>query len=420
MSNKVELNILVEERILALFNQLCEQENKNLDQVLSDYMAKCIKVEQLLSEKDLESAPDNIQQIIDERIAVALEKQKSQIEALIKEQIKQESGKLGDRTLPIPSHNKKTAVNTAQTVIDKKDPLVMIVDDSMTVRELFALSFSREGYRVEKARDGQEAWEKLQSGCKCDIIFCDIEMPRMDGLELLANLKKDQKLSRIPVAMLTSFSEEQHQKRAATLGASGYFTKPYAEEELLSAADRMLKGDILLDSSTSEFSAAIKSKLEASTQASTPLPSPHRAPRPQRTNSKPSLLIIDDSIIMREMVSMTFTKVGYDVKGARDGQDALEKLQSGLYCDLILCDIEMPRMNGLEFLSRIQEDPELSEIPVAMLTSRGAQKMKQIAAQRGAKGYFVKPYVEKTLIQSVKRLLDGEILLENEQNIAHK
>ena len=73
-------------------------------------------------------------------------------------------------------------------------------------------------------------------------------------------------------------------------------------------------------------------------------------------------------------------------------------------------------MNGLEFLSRVQEDSELASIPVAMLTSRGSQKMKQIAAQRGAKAYFVKPYIEKILMDAAQKLLNGEVLLKETSN----
>ena len=126
------------------------------------------------------------------------------------------------------------------------DPTVLIVDDSITVRELLSLTFAKVGYRVEQARDGQDAWEKLRAGLPCDLIFCDIEMPRMDGLELLSRLKKDETLSKIPIAMLTSRGADRHRQTAVQLGASGYFTKPYLEEELLTASQRMLKGEVLV------------------------------------------------------------------------------------------------------------------------------------------------------------------------------
>ncbi|MEN9222967.1 MAG: hybrid sensor histidine kinase/response regulator, partial [Thermostichus sp. BF3_bins_97] len=126
---------------------------------------------------------------------------------------------------------------------------VLIVDDSITVRELLSMSFQKVGYRVEQARDGQDAWEKLRGGLPCDLIFCDIEMPRMDGLELLTRLREDSALRHLPVAMLTSRGAERHRQTARELGATAYFTKPYLEEELLSAAARMLEGEQLLSAS---------------------------------------------------------------------------------------------------------------------------------------------------------------------------
>lgn len=136
----------------------------------------------------------------------------------------------------------------------KTEPTVLIVDDSITVRELLSMTFNKVGYRVEQARDGQEAWEKLRSGLPCDLVFCDIEMPRMDGLELLSRLQKDGHLNRVPIAMLTSRGADRHRQMAIQLGAKGYFTKPYLEEVLLDAAQRMLKGEILVESSAAENS----------------------------------------------------------------------------------------------------------------------------------------------------------------------
>jgi chemotaxis protein histidine kinase CheA/ActR/RegA family two-component response regulator len=129
--------------------------------------------------------------------------------------------------------------------VEQRESMVLIVDDSITVRELLSLTFKRAGYRVEQARDGQEAWDKLRAGLPCDIVFCDIEMPRMDGLEFLSRVQKDVALSKVPVAMLTSRGSDRHRQIAAQLGASGYFIKPYLEEALLDAAKRMIKGEVL-------------------------------------------------------------------------------------------------------------------------------------------------------------------------------
>ncbi len=149
-----------------------------------------------------------------------------------------------DSSAPLWSQDDNAPVET--TLPPKAEPTVLIVDDSITVRELLSMSFNKVGYRVEQARDGQEAWEKLRSGLPCDLVFCDIEMPRMDGLELLSRLQKDGTLKSMPIAMLTSRGADRHRQMAVDLGASGYFTKPYLEEALLDAAQRMLNGEVLL------------------------------------------------------------------------------------------------------------------------------------------------------------------------------
>ncbi len=133
----------------------------------------------------------------------------------------------------------------SKPTVELRESMVLIVDDSITVRELLSLTFKRAGYRVEQARDGQEAWDKLRAGLPCDIVFCDIEMPRMDGLEFLSRIQKDAALKKVPVAMLTSRGSDRHRQIAAQLGASGYFIKPYLEEALLDAAKRMIQGEVL-------------------------------------------------------------------------------------------------------------------------------------------------------------------------------
>ena len=293
-------------------------------------------------------------------------------------------------------------------ISQKSEAMVLIVDDSITVRELLSLSFSKTGYRVEQARDGQEAWEKLRGGLPCDIVFCDIEMPRMNGLELLSNLQKYPRLATIPVALLTSRGSERHRQVAAKLGASGYFTKPYTEIDLLSAAERMIAGEVLLANSIK----ATSNQLSSSDTTIIDSDSANLL-----AQSSPLVLIVDDSLIVREMLAISLVKAGYRIEQAQDGLEAWEKLQAGLACDLILCDIEMPRLNGLELLSRLQEDEQLQGIPVAIIAYQGTQKMQHLAAAKGAKGYFVKSYIEDVLLSAAPRLIAGEVLIQKESSV---
>ena len=157
------------------------------------------------------------------------------------------AGRISDKASSIWE---QTSHRLSEEAVIQEQTTVLIVDDSITVRELLTMTFNKAGYRVEQARDGQEAWEKLKSGLPCNIVLCDIEMPRMDGLELLSRLQKDSQLSHLPMAMLTSRGAKKHMQMAVDMGARGYFTKPYLEEALLEAASRMLKGEVLVASAS--------------------------------------------------------------------------------------------------------------------------------------------------------------------------
>ncbi len=308
----------------------------------------------------------------------------------------------GRRNIKVATEAWQTAEAIAQE--SKSEPLVLVVDDSITVRELLTLSFNKLGYQVEQARDGQEAWDKLRAGLPCDMIFCDIEMPRMNGLEFLSNLKREEKLARVPVAMLTSRGADKHRQLAAELGATAYLTKPYTEKDLIDISHKML-------GARQKLVEAHPTLTEASFIAATA--DRHQATQPSRQHKPdPTVLIVDDSITVRELLAETFKRAGYLVQQARNGQEALDKLQAGLQCDAIICDIEMPKMTGLELLSHLQKDEKLKSIPVAMLTSRGADKHRQMAAQRGARGYLTKPYIEEILLETTKKLMAGQILLD--------
>ncbi len=117
---------------------------------------------------------------------------------------------------------------------------ILIVDDSINVRRFLALTLERAGYRVEQAKDGQDALEKLEAGLQISAIICDIEMPRLDGFGVLNRLRSIPHLKHIPIAMLTSRSGEKHRRLATSLGASAYFTKPYSEQDLLTTLNQMV------------------------------------------------------------------------------------------------------------------------------------------------------------------------------------
>ena len=119
-------------------------------------------------------------------------------------------------------------------------PLVMVVDDSLTVRKFTTRLLSREGYDVVTARDGIDAL-KMLSDHTPQAILLDIEMPRMDGFEFAKTIKGDARTAAIPVIMITSRTADKHRNRAAELGVRRFLGKPYQEDELLGAMRGVLR-----------------------------------------------------------------------------------------------------------------------------------------------------------------------------------
>ena len=116
-------------------------------------------------------------------------------------------------------------------------PLVMVVDDSLTVRRVTQRLLLREGYRVVLAKDGMDALERLAEDVP-QIVLSDIEMPRMDGFDLVRNMRADARLRELPVIMITSRIAQKHRDYAAQLGVDHYLGKPYSEEDLLALIRR--------------------------------------------------------------------------------------------------------------------------------------------------------------------------------------
>jgi chemosensory pili system protein ChpA (sensor histidine kinase/response regulator) len=114
----------------------------------------------------------------------------------------------------------------------RRQPLVMVVDDSITMRKVTTRVLERSNFDVFTAKDGLDAVEQLQDRMP-DVILLDIEMPRMDGYEVATYIRNDQRLKHIPIIMITSRTGEKHRQRALEVGVDRYLGKPYQEADLL-------------------------------------------------------------------------------------------------------------------------------------------------------------------------------------------
>ena len=282
---------------------------------------------------------------------------------------------ISESLLPIEKENLWGGTTPEQQATALKT--IMIVDDSTALRRTMALTLEKEGYRVVQKKDGKEALNGFKQNPELDLIICDVEMPVMNGFEFLGMRRRDSALARVPTFMLTSRSGAKHRNLAQQLGADGYFTKPYVEQDFLRSVKQILDG-------------SLQSKPNATQEIA--------------INTK-TILAIDDSSALRRTLALTLEQKGYRVLQGRDGNEGLEQLRSNPQTDLVICDIEMPNVNGFEFLTMRRNEPQLSDIPVVMLTSRGSEKHRNLAISLGAVGFFTKPYVEDKFISEIEQYI---------------
>ena len=136
----------------------------------------------------------------------------------------------------------ETMLLQAQDVDKHAATLVMVVDDSVTVRKVTTRLLERHGMSVLTAKDGVDAIAQLQEH-KPDIMLLDIEMPRMDGFEVATLVRHDEVLKELPIIMITSRTGEKHRERAMAIGVNDYLGKPYQEAVLLDAIHKLIKSD---------------------------------------------------------------------------------------------------------------------------------------------------------------------------------
>ncbi len=126
------------------------------------------------------------------------------------------------------------------THINSKAPnVILVVDDAISLRQTLSLTLQKHGYQVVQAENGIDALEKVQLYPEVKMIISDLEMPNMNGFQLLSNLRQDSDNAKLPVIILTSRSAEKHRKLAQALGATAYFSKPYLEDELIATVKEL-------------------------------------------------------------------------------------------------------------------------------------------------------------------------------------
>lgn len=216
------------------------------------------------------------------------------------------------------------AATPAEIAATTDGPLILVVDDDPVQRDLMSRTLVKEGYRVALAEDGDQGLE-LARRLHPDAITLDVLMPKVDGWTVLSNLKADDALEKIPVLMLTHGDEKN---LAYSLGAADFLTKPITRERLVRALDRVRCHEPICQ-----------------------------------------VLLVEDDPDARMITRGSLEKERWNVVEAQDGQEGLKRLAE-TKPDIVLLDLNMPKMDGFEFAEAMRSDPRWSEIPIVVLTAR--------------------------------------------------
>jgi signal transduction histidine kinase/DNA-binding response OmpR family regulator len=201
-------------------------------------------------------------------------------------------------------------------------PMVMVIDDDLTVRELLAKFLIREGFNVAVAASGGDGLKRARELMPAAIIL-DVKLPDLDGWTVLTAFKEDPDLADIPVIMLTIMDDRA---RGYALGAAEYLIKPVNRDRLRTVLERLcgLRG---------------------------------------------SVLVVDDDLAMRETLHRMIGKCGFQAVEAANGREAFERVAEGVP-DLILLDLLMPVMDGFEFITEFRRNPAWRHVPIIVLTAK--------------------------------------------------
>jgi CheY-like chemotaxis protein len=237
-------------------------------------------------------------------------------------------------------------------------PLMLVIDDDPTACDLIARTLRGEGFRVQTSNSGKEGL-MLMRELHPVAITLDVMMPEMDGWEVLATLKEDPELARIPVIMVTFLDDRD---MGFALGAADYLLKPINRQRLIAMLE------------------------------------PYRDGASQPTGR---VLIVEDDLATRQMLGRTLHKAGWQTVDAENGRSALEYLaqcqppdaalaDTGAHAlpAIILLDLMMPEVDGFEVIQTLRSSAEWRSIPVIVVTARDLTEDEQI---------YLTSYVERTL-----------------------
>ena len=247
---------------------------------------------------------------------------------------------------------------------------ILIIEDNATNMELMVYLLRAFGYTPLAAYDGEEGVRMARSEVP-DLIICDVHLPKLDGYGVVAELKKDPVLRKIPALAVTALAMVGDRERLLEAGFNGYIGKPIEPDLFVAELESFLPG----------------------------------APSTPVKNDICTILIVDDHVLNREFLTALLGYSGHRLLEAANGVEGLDIMRTERP-DLIISDILMPNMDGYEFVTRVHENPVLADVPIIFYTATYREQEAILLAQAcGVRWVLPKPSDPEVIVRTVNEAL---------------
>jgi two-component system sensor histidine kinase/response regulator len=277
------------------------------------------------------------------------------------------------------------AKGTGKTIPEKLRRLrVLVVDDNAAAREILREPLTTVVSHVDTAESGKEAISAVRQqdvADPYDIVFMDWRMPGMDGLQASRHIKSDETLSRHPaIVLVTAFGREEVREEAERMQLDGFLLKPVTKS-------------MIVDTLVNVFA-------EHGAEPGRPDESQDSRLRGAR------ILLAEDNEINQQIATELLASAGATVKVVNNGRDAVDTLSQGPQpppFDVVLMDLQMPKMDGYQATARLRSDPRFAKLPILAMTAHATAEERQRCLLAGMNDHIAKPIDPNALFETVGR-----------------
>ena len=283
----------------------------------------------------------------------------------------------------------------SQRNIPEKGTQILVIDDSVTAQAILKGIFTSAGYDVIQAFDGESGIALAQQH-KPALIIMDVIMPGMSGFQATRMIRKDPEIASTPIMIISGNEQASDHFWLSSIGADHYLAKPFTRADIFSSLDKLLYSDV--------------SKKEAEvSEAANEVIEPDQAYEDENIviGNEKQILVVDDSKTVQYQIKKILMQRGYDVIQAYDAKSGIIMAKKNKPA-LIIMDVVMPGPNGFQATNYIRKDPEISGIPIIIISGNQEACEQFLATKLGANDYLTKPFSRKDIFTIIEKIMPAE------------